>query len=50
MQDNAKSLIFYLIEKYYDKLVSIDYVDTIQKLKLKYDQVILVSQQILWNW
>ncbi len=39
MQEGIKSLIVHLVETYSSKLESIDYVDTFQALKLKYDQV-----------
>lgn len=38
VEENAKSLIVYLIEKYYDKFENILYVDVFKKLKMKYDQ------------
>mgnify|MGYP006962886471 CR=1 FL=1 len=39
VQDDAKSLLVYIIEKYYDKLKHIQYVDIFEKMKIKYDQV-----------
>lgn len=39
LQENIKTLIVHLIEKYSSKLESIDYVDTFRALKLKYEQV-----------
>ena len=39
VQEGIKSLIVHLIETYSSKLEAIDYVDTFQALKLKYDQV-----------
>lgn len=44
MQENAKSLIIYLVEKYNDKFENIHYVDIFKKLKTKYDQVKSVFQ------
>lgn len=37
-EENARSLIIYLIEKYYDKFENVLYVDIFKKLKTKYDQ------------
>jgi protein phosphatase-4 regulatory subunit 3 len=39
VQEGIKSLIVHLVETYSSKLESVDYVDTFQALKLKYDQV-----------
>ena len=39
VQDDAKSLLVYLVEKYYDKLKHIQYVDIFEKMKIKHDQV-----------
>ncbi|KAH7434115.1 hypothetical protein KP509_06G000800 [Ceratopteris richardii] len=36
--ENAKALIIYLIEKYYQNLENIQYVDIFKKLKTRYDQ------------
>lgn len=38
VDENAKSLIIYLVEKYNDKFENIQYVDIFKKLKTKYDQ------------
>eukprot|EP00250_Pteridium_aquilinum_P011113 c19843_g1_i1 orf=845-3544(-) len=37
-EENARSLIVYLIEKYYDKFENVLYVDIFKKLKTRYDQ------------
>jgi len=38
-QEGIKSLIAHLVEKFSTKLEGVDYVDTFQALKLKYEQV-----------
>lgn len=38
LKENVKTLIVYIIEKYYDKLENIQYVNTFNKIKNKYDQ------------
>jgi len=49
VQEGIKSLIVHLIETYSSKLESIDYVDTFQALKLKYDQVSMRSYQVIYD-
>jgi protein phosphatase-4 regulatory subunit 3 len=39
LQEGIKSLIAHLVEKFSTKLEGVDYVDTFQALKLKYEQV-----------
>lgn len=47
LQEGIKSLIVHLIDTYSSKLESIDYVDTFQALKLKYDQVNVRLYQVI---
>ena len=37
--ENIKSLVAHLVEKYWEQLAEVDYVDTFRALRLKYDQV-----------
>lgn len=39
MQDNSKTLLVYVVEKYYEKLKHIHYVDIFERMKIKYTQV-----------
>ena len=54
VQDDAKTLLVYVVEKYYDKLKHIHYVEIFEKMKIKYVQVrnnvsICISVvQLLW--
>eukprot|EP00249_Psilotum_nudum_P024110 c29096_g2_i3 orf=615-3137(+) len=38
--EGVKKLIVYIVEKYYDKLEKVDYVDTFRQLKLKHEQIL----------
>jgi len=49
VQEGIKSLIVHLVETYSSELESIDYVDTFQALKLKYDQVNRLFSHVLFN-